>query len=113
MIALMCLGRRRAVGYHASAINRVGMEADTKQKYVLSYCHYLAIHGDLVNELIQSIQQDILSTNVSLTNILLKAKVLAYQLKNDEFKQWVKNELDGYDSIDSEGVEKLSFVSLA
>lgn len=49
-----------------------------------------------MDDIIQSIQQDILNPNVSLANILLKAKVLAHRLKNDEFKQWIRNELDGY-----------------
>lgn len=31
-----------------------------------------------------------------LGDILLKAKLLAYKLRNTEFKQWVRNELDGY-----------------
>jgi AbiTii len=53
-----------------------------------------------VKDIIQSIQQDILNSNESLANILLKAKVLAHQLKNNEFKRWVKNELDGYDEVD-------------
>lgn len=49
-----------------------------------------------MNDIIETIQRDILDPRVSLTTILLKAKVLAHQLKNERFKQWIKNELDGY-----------------
>ncbi len=45
------------------------------------------------------IQDDILgATDLSL--ILRKAKVLAYKLKNQEFKDWVEHELNGYDEND-------------
>ena len=54
-----------------------------------------------MNDIIERIQQDILNPEVSLSTILFKAKVLAYKLKNEKFKQWVKCELDGYpDAID-------------
>lgn len=49
-----------------------------------------------MDDIIKTIQQDILNPKLSMASILIKAKVLAHQLKNDEFKQWVKNELDGY-----------------
>ncbi len=49
-----------------------------------------------MDDIIERIQQDILDRKVSLSDILLKAKVLGYRLKNDEFKKWVKSELDGY-----------------
>ena len=46
------------------------------------------------------IQSDILgSTDLSV--ILRKAKVLAFKLKNKEFKDWVENELNGYNDNDS------------
>ncbi len=45
---------------------------------------------------LEAIQKDILDHNVPLSAILLKAKVLAHQLKNESLKQWVKWELDGY-----------------
>ena len=51
--------------------------------------------GDAV-KIIRQIQDDILSPQTRLESILLKAKVLAYHLGNDDFKKWVKNELDGY-----------------
>lgn len=45
------------------------------------------------------IQNDILGT-ADLSVILRKAKVLAYKLKNKEFKDWIENELNGYDDGD-------------
>jgi hypothetical protein len=54
----------------------------------------------MMNDIIQTIQQDILNPNISLANILLKAKVLAYQLQNNDFKGWIRHELDGYDEVD-------------
>lgn len=50
-----------------------------------------------MDEIITSIQQDILNPEISVSVALYKAKVLAYQLRNERFKQWVKSELDGYD----------------
>jgi AbiTii len=52
--------------------------------------------GDTV-KIIRQIQDDILAPQTRLESILLKAKVLAYYLRNDDFKKWVKNELDGYE----------------
>lgn len=49
-----------------------------------------------IDSIIESIQQDIIDPSVSLGSILLKAKVLAHRLKNEQFKQWVTSELDGY-----------------
>ena len=45
------------------------------------------------------IQNDILGT-IDLSIILSKDKILAYKLKNKEFKDWVENELNGYDDGD-------------
>jgi AbiTii len=45
--------------------------------------------GDTV-KIIRQIQDDILSPHSRLESILLKAKVLAYYLGNDDFKEWVK-----------------------
>jgi hypothetical protein len=53
--------------------------------------------GDTI-KIIRQIQDDILSPQAGLESILLKAKVLAYYLGNDDFKKWVKNELDGYEN---------------
>lgn len=54
--------------------------------------------------LIQEIQNDILNPETQLAVILRKAKVLAYRLKNIEFKEWVNHELDGYDEKDFEKI---------
>lgn len=53
-----------------------------------------------MDDIIESIQQDILRPEVGLNTILLKAKLLAYYLKNNRFKEWVKYELDGYSDPD-------------
>ena len=47
--------------------------------------------------IINSIQADIIDPKADLHSILLKTKVLAYRLKNEDLKNWVKSELDGYD----------------
>jgi hypothetical protein len=49
--------------------------------------------------LFDEIQAEILST-ASLSTVLRKAKVLAYRLKNQEFKDWIEHELNGYDNVD-------------
>lgn len=54
-----------------------------------------------MEDIVESIQKDILASEISLSTILLKAKLLAYYLKNESFKQWVKQELDGYSTSDS------------
>lgn len=46
--------------------------------------------------IIKSIQADIISPESDLHSILLKTKVLAYDLKNEDLKKWVKSEVDGY-----------------
>lgn len=46
--------------------------------------------------LIQELQDDILDPKTSLSSVLRRAKVLAFDLKNEEFKKWVDNELNGY-----------------
>ena len=58
---------------------------------VIEYASVVRIE---MNNVIETIQHDILDPAVSLNTILLKAKVLAHQLKNEHFKQWVKHELD-------------------
>lgn len=42
------------------------------------------------------IREMILDSSISLADILRRAKVLASQLKNQEFKKWIQNELSGY-----------------
>ena len=51
--------------------------------------------------IIQELQDDVINQEVSLTPVLLKARILAYRLRHDEFKKWVDNELDGYPDKDS------------
>lgn len=46
--------------------------------------------------IIQELQDDIVDSKTNLSSILRRAKVLAYDLKNEEFKKWVDNELNGY-----------------
>lgn len=46
--------------------------------------------------ILQEIQADLVDTNVSLPNILRKARVLAHQLKSRELEIWATSELDGY-----------------
>lgn len=49
---------------------------------------------DLLSEIINILTND----TQSLTNALLKTKVLAYKLNNDKLLKWVNNELNGYES---------------
>lgn len=46
--------------------------------------------------LIEDIQKELLDPECSLSNILRKTKVVAYELKHDALKQWVDAELNGY-----------------
>jgi len=46
----------------------------------------------LVDELIDELSDK----NNRLTDILIKSKILAYKLKNDELKKWIESELNGY-----------------
>lgn len=55
--------------------------------------------SDIPN-IVKQIQSDIINPQISLETILLKAKVLAHYLEDDELKNWVKNELDGYSNAD-------------
>jgi hypothetical protein len=47
-------------------------------------------------DIINSIQRDIIDPETNLHSIILKTKVLAYRLKNEDLKNWVKSEVDGY-----------------
>jgi len=49
-------------------------------------------------DILRQIQSDLLKQDVSLSNILRKAKVLAFHLHSDELRTWVSHELDGYKS---------------
>lgn len=47
-------------------------------------------------DILSQIQADLISHNAVLSDILRKAKVLAYQIGNTNLKKWVNQELDGY-----------------
>lgn len=51
-----------------------------------------------ITKWINEIIQDITNVEVSLENILRKTTVLAFKVKNERLKKWVKYETDGYDS---------------
>jgi hypothetical protein len=46
---------------------------------------------------IRDVRDDIINPDVRVSNVLLKAKVIAYSLDVPEFKQWIEHELDGYE----------------
>lgn len=46
--------------------------------------------------LLREIQQDVAGSNVDITTILRKCKILAARLQSKEFDQWLTWELDGY-----------------
>lgn len=48
--------------------------------------------------LLREIQKDAVNSNVSVSDLLRKCKILAYRLGNEEFKSWVEFELNGYES---------------
>ena len=51
-------------------------------------------------EILEQIQTELISQDVSLTTTLRKAKVLASQLDSSELDSWVSHELDGYNPRD-------------
>jgi hypothetical protein len=51
--------------------------------------------------LLREIQEAAIDSKVELTVLLRKCMVLAARLGNPEFKQWVENELNGYENINS------------
>jgi hypothetical protein len=51
--------------------------------------------------LLREIQDAAIDSNTGLAVLLRKCKVLAARLGSSEFKQWVENELSGYDDIQS------------
>jgi hypothetical protein len=51
---------------------------------------------------IRDVRDDIINPDVRVSNVLLKAKVIAYSLDVPEFKQWIEHELDGYEGKDIE-----------
>lgn len=46
--------------------------------------------------LLQEIQHDATNSDISVSNLLRKCKILAYKLGNEDFKFWVEHELNGY-----------------
>ena len=46
--------------------------------------------------LVREIRDGVVDSRVELSTVLRKAKILAVALKNEEFKNWVSNELSGY-----------------
>lgn len=51
--------------------------------------------------LLREIQDAAIDSNTELAVLLRKCKVLAARLGSPEFKQWVENELSGYDNIET------------
>lgn len=51
--------------------------------------------------LLREIQNAAIDSNVKLSDLLRKCKVLAARLKNEEFMKWVDSELNGYESKDA------------
>lgn len=50
--------------------------------------------------LLRQIQNDAVNSNVAVSDLLRKCKILAYRLGNEDFKCWVDFELNGYESIE-------------
>jgi len=50
--------------------------------------------------LLREIQDAAVNSDVELTTLLRKCKVLSARLGNDDFKQWVDSELSGYKSVE-------------
>lgn len=50
--------------------------------------------------LLREIQNDAVNSNVKVSDLLRRCKVLAYRLGNDDFKTWVDSELNGYELLD-------------
>lgn len=48
--------------------------------------------------LLRQIQNDAINPNMKVSDLLRKCKILAYRLGNDEFKNWVDSELNGYEA---------------
>ncbi|WP_230622530.1 hypothetical protein [Aggregatibacter sp. Marseille-P9115] len=51
--------------------------------------------------LLQEIINGCVNHSLSLNETLMKCKILAYRLKNEELKNWVNREINGYDNKDS------------
>ena len=51
--------------------------------------------------LVAQLQKEVVDSGVPISDTLRKAKILASQLKNKEFKGWIDAELKGYDNVDN------------
>ena len=51
--------------------------------------------------LLADLQNDVLDSSRNLTSALRRAKVLSFNLKNDQLQSWVESELSGYEDIAS------------
>jgi hypothetical protein len=51
--------------------------------------------------LVLQLQADAIDANVSASNLLRKAKIVATKLELPEFLAWINNELNGYENLDS------------
>jgi hypothetical protein len=50
--------------------------------------------------LLRDIQDAAVDQSTNVTTLLRKCKILAARLGNEEFKRWIDNELNGYESVD-------------
>ena len=57
--------------------------------------------GKEKGSLVAQLQKEVVDSGVPISDILRKAKILASQLKNKEFKRWIDAELKGYDNTDN------------
>jgi hypothetical protein len=67
-------------------------------------------YGDIMS-LLREIQDAAISSEVELTTLLRKCKVLSARLGNDDFKRWVDNELDGYKNAEDLPEYRLLYVN--
>lgn len=49
--------------------------------------------------LLREIQLDAVSSDTKVSDLLRKCQILAYRLGNEDFKNWISLELDGYPPI--------------
>lgn len=51
--------------------------------------------------MIKELITDLADNKISLSKLLLKAKIIAFKINNDTFKNWIKKESEGYDYDDA------------
>lgn len=61
----------------------------------------------MATSIVDELQRDALNTNVPVTNLLMKAKVIATKLSLDEPLRWIESELKGYPDGDIPPYRKL------